>query len=232
MKRSLVAWSIRSGFKRDRVLLMMFAIGCSLAEGACGGGTLSGVGVTSRPNVTLSTQSMSFNSQISHVGSVTLTNSGNAALNISGIKISPSFSESDTCIPTVAPGASCVISVTFAPSTTGNFTGTLSISDDAAGGVQTVSLNGVGATGNMTLTGACFGFRNLPIGPPGAGPCAAASSNAPAQCPAGKAAITPAHAEADNIDGDACASSTVDLSVSCRAVDSIGYQLQGWCEAQ
>ena len=101
------------------------------------GGTLRGVGAhsgpTATPTVTLSVQSLSFNSQTDSFQDLTLSNSGNAVLNISGITISPDFREDDDCIPTVAPGASCVIGVTFAPWTTGTFTGTLSISDNTPG---------------------------------------------------------------------------------------------------
>ena len=185
------------------------------------GGTLSGVS-GSKPNVTLSTQTMSFNSQTSQFGSLTLTNSGNVSLNISGITISPPFSESDACIPTVAPGASCVISVTFTPHTTGTFTGTISISDNAPGGVQTVSLTGVGATGKATLTGRCFGVE------PGPNPICSASvfSSDPSQCPAGQPAITPANIET-------CADSfEFDGSTVCQATDSRGNLLRGNCEAQ
>ena len=220
MKRTLVAWPTMS--KRGRVLLTLIAICCSLAEASCGGGILSGV--TSKPNVTLSTLTMSFNSQTSQFGSVNLTNSGNASLNISGITISPPFSESDACSPKVAPGASCVISVTFTPHTTGTFTGSLSISDNAAGGVQTVSLTGVGATGSATLTGRCFGIESGPS------PTCQSSvfSSDPSQCPAGQAAITPGSIEL-------CASTNFiefDGSTVCQATDSKGNLIRGNCEAQ
>ena len=47
-------------------------------------------------------------------------------------------------LPGLASGASCTINVTFTPSTTGSVTGTLSITDNAAGSPQAVSLSGAG----------------------------------------------------------------------------------------
>lgn len=183
------------------------------------GGTVNGVGP--RPNVTLSVQSLSFNSQINPLQSVMLRNSGNGVLNISSITISPHFSEHDSCTPTVAPGASCDIGVAFAPSTTGNFTGTLSISDNAPGSLQTVSLSGVGAIGNKTLTGMCFGIKR--------GPACGLSTFASdtTQCSVGRAAITP-------VDLEMCSGNDVlvDYSTVCQFTDGTGNLLQGNCEAQ
>src|SRR5262249_24858375 len=153
------------------------------------------------------------NSQTSQFGSLTLTNSGNASLNISGITISPLFTERDTCIPTVAPGASCDIGVTFTPHGTGTFTGTLSISDNAPGAVQTVSLTGVGATGSATLTGRCFGIE-VELGPP----CSrTALVTDPTQCSAGRPAITPVDVNLCN-DNDVL----VDDSTTCQFTDNGG----------
>jgi hypothetical protein len=75
---------------------------------------------------------------------VTLTNTGNAALTISGISTSANFSQTNTCGPSVAAGASCGISVTFAPTVTGQRAGTLTIADNAANSPQTVGLSGTG----------------------------------------------------------------------------------------
>ena len=47
----------------------------------------------------------------------------------------------------MAAGASCAISVVFTPTATGTRTGTLSVTDDASGSPQTVSLSGTGGTG-------------------------------------------------------------------------------------
>ena len=212
-----------------RVTLVVLLLVTAFLLSQCGG-TLSGVGTGggggSKPGAIVSVQSLSFNSQTSPFGSVTLTNSGNASLNVSGVTISPPFSERDACIPTVAPGASCVMSVSFTPHSTGTFAGTLSISDNAPGGVQTVSLSGVGATGNTTLTGNCLGSVQAPPGPPQCSTLRSAST--PSQCPAGNAAMTPV----DEGDPTCGASGVVDLSTRCQFTDVNGNQYKGNCEAQ
>jgi hypothetical protein len=54
------------------------------------------------------------------------------------------FTETNDCPPILAPGASCTIAVTFTPGMTGQQTGTLTITDNANGSTQTVSLTGEG----------------------------------------------------------------------------------------
>ena len=77
--------------------------------------------------------------------SITLTNVGSGALDITSIAItgSSTFSQTNTCGSSVGAGASCTITVTFKPKVfaTGTFTGDLSISDDGGGSPQQVSLS-------------------------------------------------------------------------------------------
>jgi hypothetical protein len=77
---------------------------------------------------------------------VTLNNTGNATLNITSIGLSgsnaSSFTETNTCGSSLAAGSNCSISVSFAPSSTGSFTATLSVADNANGSPQTIVLNG------------------------------------------------------------------------------------------
>ena len=212
-----------------RVMFAALLLATAFLLSQCGG-MLNGVGAGGgggyKPNAVLSVQSLSFDSQTNPFGLVTLTNSGKAPLNVSGVTVSAQFSEHNGCIPIVAPGASCLISLSFTPQTTGTFAGTLSISDDAPGGVQTVSLSGVGATGNTNLTGTCFGTPQVPIGPP---TCTTdQSATAPSQCVAGNPAITPV-----NWGDPTCGpSGLVDLSTRCQFTDVHGTQFNGSCEAQ
>jgi len=79
----------------------------------------------------------------------TLTNSGNAALTISGITLGGTNASdfaisSNSCANALAASATCSIAVTFAPSATGNFSATLSVADNAAGSPQTGALTGTG----------------------------------------------------------------------------------------
>ncbi|MGA2073598.1 MAG: choice-of-anchor D domain-containing protein [Terriglobia bacterium] len=114
--------------------------------------SLSGTGVV--PAASLSTTGLSFGSQAvgltSAAGTVTLTNTGNAPLSINGLVIAGAnvddFVEiADTCGVSVAAGSTCTIVVAFTPSVGGAHTATLSITDNAPGSPQTVSLSGAGS---------------------------------------------------------------------------------------
>jgi hypothetical protein len=102
------------------------------------------------PSVTLSPASLTFASQTTGSTSapqtVTLTNSGQAALSITAISATGDFAETQTCGSSVAVGANCTISVTFTPTAAGSRTGTLTITDNASGSPQTVSLSGTGTS--------------------------------------------------------------------------------------
>jgi hypothetical protein len=76
---------------------------------------------------------------------ITLTNAGAAPLTISSIAVGPNFTQTDSCGASVPAGAKCTISVVFAPTSSGNLTGTLTIADNASGSPQTVPLSGTGA---------------------------------------------------------------------------------------
>jgi hypothetical protein len=120
---------------------------------ACGGGSSSNSTQqpTNRPAVSLSPTSLTFGAQAvkttSAPQSVTLSNTGNAALSITSIAASGDFAQSNTCGSSVAASASCSISVTFTPSTTGQRTGTITISDNASNSPQSVGLSGTGQAG-------------------------------------------------------------------------------------
>jgi len=77
---------------------------------------------------------------------VTLTNTGTANLSIQSITASAQFSANTNfqggCQSSLSPGAFCTINVTFTPQHQGTQTGTLTISDNAQGSPQTVSLQG------------------------------------------------------------------------------------------
>lgn len=85
---------------------------------------------------------------------VQLVNSSQSAITISAIAVTGDFTETNNCgaQPSVLnAGASCAVSVTFTPTASGSRTGSLSITDDAAGSPQTASLSGAGG-GVFTLS--------------------------------------------------------------------------------
>ncbi len=73
---------------------------------------------------------------------VTLTNTSGTVLSISGITISPPFTQTNDCGVSVGPGSSCTITVTLTPSGRGRYTGAVSIYDDGGGSPQQVTLSG------------------------------------------------------------------------------------------
>jgi len=128
-------------------------------------------GLVSGVNAVLSPTSLTFATQLvgttSPVQSVLLSNYGTTTLSIAGIAATNNFSETDTCGSSLAAGASCTISVTFTPSVQGNLSGTLSITDDAAGSPQTVSFSGTGTVVELApthLSFGCYSFRNIITG--------------------------------------------------------------------
>ena len=112
--------------------------------------TLSGTGTSLPPvlSASVSPAILSFAAQtqgtVSAAQQLTLKNTGNAALTIAGISATGDFAETNTCSASLTAGASCVINMTFTPTSTGARNGLLTIADNADAGPQTVSLTGTG----------------------------------------------------------------------------------------
>jgi Abnormal spindle-like microcephaly-assoc'd, ASPM-SPD-2-Hydin len=137
-------------------------------------------GTAAVPAVTLSPTSLAFGNQQTNATSaaktVTLTNSGTAALTISSIGLTGSntgdFAQTNTCPispSTLAAGANCSISVTFAPSATGSRSASVSISDNAGGSPQGLALSGTGTAPAVTLSPTSLSFSSQPTGTTSAG---------------------------------------------------------------
>jgi sugar lactone lactonase YvrE len=108
-------------------------------------------GVGTGPLATLSAASLNFGTltvgTTSAPQSVTLTNTGSGPLNVTSINPpTGDFSETNNCPTVLGRGASCTITVTFTPSTTGDrgVPGVTIVDDSLAGGTQTIALNGAG----------------------------------------------------------------------------------------
>jgi hypothetical protein len=74
------------------------------------------------------------------------------------------FTQTNDCGTSVAAGASCTFSVTFAPTASGNRSASLSITDNAGGSPQQVSLTGTGVGPMATLNPTSLSFRNRKVG--------------------------------------------------------------------
>src|SRR5215469_4965680 len=124
---------------------------------------LTGKGVA--PNVALSGSALNFAAQqvgtTSAAQTVTLNNIGDGQLIIANVTASGDFSQSNTCGSAVAPGANCTFSVTFAPTASGNRTGSLSITDNASGSPHTVSL--AGSAADFALAAAAGGSTTATV---------------------------------------------------------------------
>jgi hypothetical protein len=115
--------------------------------------SLSGNGATP-PAVSLSASSLSFAGErvgvTSASQSVTLTNTGTGPLVITSIAVTgtdaSSFVFSNSCGTSVAAGANCAIHGHFTPATTGALTAAITITDNASGSPQSISLSGTGLT--------------------------------------------------------------------------------------
>ena len=117
--------------------------------------TLSGTGksTTAAPVVSLSPTSLTF--AATTVGStagyqaVTLTNTGNATLDLTSFAVTGTNTSSfgireQTCGSTLAAGANCTFRVAFSPKATGTLTAAISVTDNATGSPQKVTLTGTG----------------------------------------------------------------------------------------
>jgi sugar lactone lactonase YvrE len=115
--------------------------------------TLNGTGTAVLvPLATLSPTTLTFPSTTVGVAAtslpITLSNPGTAALTITSISVtntSAGFGEANTCGSSLAAGASCTITVSFTPTAAGALAGSISVTDNATGSPQTVSLTGTGA---------------------------------------------------------------------------------------
>ena len=106
----------------------------------------------SAPAVALSPASLTFSSEEvgtkSAAQAVTMTNTGNATLSVTGVSVTGAnagdFSQTNTCGSSLAAGAKCTISVTFAPTAAGARSASVSITDNAANSPQSIPLSGTG----------------------------------------------------------------------------------------
>ncbi|HVI10668.1 MAG TPA: choice-of-anchor D domain-containing protein, partial [Candidatus Binatia bacterium] len=116
--------------------------------------SLSGVGLG--PGVLFSPTALTFASvplgTSAAAQTVTLTNNGNAALQIASVQAGGDFSQTNNCPSTLAVAANCSINVAFTPTASGTRTGTLTVNDNLPGNSQTVSLSGTGADFSVTAS--------------------------------------------------------------------------------
>jgi hypothetical protein len=124
------------------------------------------------PVASVSPTSLTFASQAvgstSAAQTVTLTNTGTAALSISSIALTGAnlsdFAQTNGCGAIVAAGAKCTISVTFKPAASGSRTAALALTDNASGSPQAVSLTGTGTAPIASVSPTSLAFASQAVG--------------------------------------------------------------------
>jgi len=113
---------------------------------------LSGTGEAPQPDITVSPTTLTVDFGSVTVGDsdnkvVTVKNDGTADLNINSVSpLNDPFSTTDGCTGTLAPSESCAVTISFAPSAAGTFSGSLVItSNDPDEASVTVAVSGEGA---------------------------------------------------------------------------------------
>jgi hypothetical protein len=107
----------------------------------------------SAPTLSANPSSLTFSSQAlgttSSAQPVSVTNTGTAAVSVSGVTVSGDYTQTNNC-GSLAAGASCTVNVSFRPTASGTRAGTLTVTSNAANSPTTVALSGTGAGGTST----------------------------------------------------------------------------------
>jgi hypothetical protein len=125
--------------------------------------SLAGTG-TGTPALQLSSTTMVFSTPAGTVAAaevLTLTNTGNAALTVTGVSLggtnASSFSQTNTCT-SVAAGGTCSVTVNFTATAIGSYSAGISIGDNASGSPQAVALTGTVNGPVINLSSSSFSF--------------------------------------------------------------------------
>ena len=154
------------GHRANRRRASVAAVTISIAL-VCAAGKIALSASTMASGIAIFPASLDFGSQTVSTTTVpklvSVTNIGADTLNISLITGTAEFSSSTSCGTTLAPGGTCAIAVSFTPSAAGSRTGTLSITDDAAGSPHTVALVGTGVAAPAAGSGTPAGSYSVTV---------------------------------------------------------------------
>ena len=123
------------------------------------------------PVATMNPTALAFGSQVINVASaaqvITVTNTGNGTLNITNIALAGTNANQFTmnrtaCGTTLASGATCTISVTFRPTTTGAKTARVAFSSNSSG-TPTINIQLTGTGRNFGVTPQALDFGTLAV---------------------------------------------------------------------
>jgi hypothetical protein len=99
---------------------------------------------------------------VSPAQAVTFTNVGKESMSITSIKGSGQFKVSTTCGKSLAAGAECQISTSFAPTKQGAHTGLITVIDSASSKPEAIELSGAGTV--VTLSPSSLTFATQKVG--------------------------------------------------------------------
>jgi hypothetical protein len=129
---------------------------------------LTGTGSAPAPIASVSPASFVFSAQqvgtSSAAQTATLTNSGSAALNITSILLAGDFAQTNNCPTQLPSGSNCTLRISFSPVVSGARSGTITISDNAQGSPQTVTLTGTGSAPVASLSPTSLVFPPQQVG--------------------------------------------------------------------
>jgi hypothetical protein len=136
--------------------------------------TLTGTGVdysamSFGPNLTFTQQLVGTTSTPQ---AATLTNVGTLAVTITSIAVTggnaaTDFAQTNNCPSTLAANASCQVTVTFTPTTTGTRTAAVLVTDGSSDSPQGINLTGTGITSTISLSPSSLTFPNQYVGTSG-----------------------------------------------------------------
>lgn len=194
--------------------------------------SLAGTGqAVAAPQASLSPTSLAFGSvtvgSSSSAQTVTLTNSGSAALSITAISAASPFSATHACGSSLAAGASCAVSVVFTPSASGAASGSLSVSSNASGSPHSASLGGTGvlaSTGNLQWADAsALDFGSATVGDDAPTRTLTLANNGSGTATLGSLSIGGSHAADFRIDGGSSCTEAQALVAGAQCTVVVGF---------
>jgi len=148
-----------------------FPVSPGAFQGLLGGDTdafVVKIGAGSSPTVSLSPTTLEYPPQpfgsTSQAQQVQLRNMSDLPLSIASVSVTGDFAETNNCGTSLPPAGNCTVSVTFTPTALGNRTGSIQISDTAAGSPHLVGLNGSAFGAVVALTPSSLAFPSSPVG--------------------------------------------------------------------
>jgi hypothetical protein len=94
---------------------------------------------------------------------ITLSNTGNTAIHITGLQSSSEFASTTAC-NIIVPGAACPISITFTPQSAGTRVSALEISSDSSTALEFISMIGTASPSSLIFNPSSLDFGTVLLG--------------------------------------------------------------------